>query len=78
MRAEALGFIRHAKLMLGNAVVKIKEEWDDPEVSLTPSQTSDMRRELREISRLMKEIEPFAKEFEKVTEVRLNPSIPTT
>lgn len=70
MRPEALGFIRHGRLMLLNASLKIGEEWDDPEVSLSPLQTAEMRRELEECKRLIKQIEPFCREFEKVAEVR--------
>lgn len=69
-RAEAIGFIRHAKIMLGNASEKIKEEWDNPDVSLSPAQTSEMRRELQECSELLKKIDPYAKQFESVSRVR--------
>lgn len=70
MRAETLGFLRHACLMLKSAAIKIKEEWDDPEVSLTPCQTAEMRKEANECKRLLKEIEPFVQEFEKVAQAR--------
>lgn len=72
MRSESIGFVRHAKLMLSNASLKIGEEWDDPDVNMSPAQTADLRREIVECTKLLQLIEPFAKEFEKVADARTN------
>lgn len=71
MRSEAKGFITHAALMLQNAYQHIKEEWDNPDVVLTPAQTADMRRSLNECRRLLKDIDQVADGFEKVAEARM-------
>lgn len=70
-RSEAKGFVTHAQLMLGNAVAHIKQEWDDPDVVLTPSQTQDMRKALETCKVFIDELEPYVKEFENVAKVRI-------
>lgn len=69
-RAETPGFIAHARLMLTNALNKASDDWDDPDVQLTPAQTADMRRNMRDINRLMRSLEPYVKGFERVSETR--------
>jgi hypothetical protein len=70
-RSESLGFIRHARLMLDNADAQIGDEWDDPEVNMSPIQTADMRRELDACKKIIKKLEPFVQQFEKVSSTRL-------
>lgn len=70
MRAQSPGFLNHAVLMLKNASLKANDDWDDPDVQISPMQTEEMRRSMREAARLLKEIEPFVKAFEEVSRTR--------
>lgn len=70
IRAEAPGFISHAKLMLMRATAIIDDEWDDPDVQMSPAQTENLRRDITECRRLITKLEPFVKAFENVSEVR--------
>ena len=70
MNCESLGFIRHAYLMLAKAELAIKEEWDNPEVNLSPSRTEEMRTAYKDCTKALKAIEPFIREFERVADAR--------
>lgn len=72
-RAEAPGFLAHAVLMLANAKAKIDEDWDNPDVLISQKQTEEMRRNHRECIRLLKEIDPFIKACERVSDERALP-----
>lgn len=69
-RAEAPGFISYARLMLAQAVAIIDDEWDNPDVQISPAQTEALRSNIRECSRLIRQLEPFIKAFESVTDAR--------
>lgn len=71
-RALAPGFISHARLMLTQAAAIIDDEWDDPDVQMSPAQTESLRSSITECRRLITKLEPFVKAFESVSDTRKN------
>lgn len=71
MKSETTGFIRHAHVMLTQAFERIKEEWEDQEVTLSPAQASEMRRETEEVKKLVEAVDVYVREFEKVAAARV-------
>lgn len=70
-RAETPGYIAHARLMLASALGHANDDWEDPDVQLSPSQVVEMRRNLTLCRALLKDLDPFVKAFEEVSCRRL-------
>lgn len=70
MRSDAIGFIRHAAMMLARGATQIKEEWDDGEVILSPQQTAELNLLLRDLRKYTSRVSEVARKFDRVTESR--------